>query len=187
MERESWAKAVREPYFESLLNCLQQRFPDMPLLASLGIFNPVAIRETPIDQLSSFGCEQLHYLLELVGRQHTVPGTMDNKEEIHVGPLVNTEHTLQEWTHVKSLVQSDSRVSSSKTTAELIAGLHKHFAHELQNILRIADWWSCLPSTRLSAVLESSVDGRCPSALPISVGSILIKGQTLVTTSVAAG
>ena len=142
LKRRRWRETVRNTYFDKLEQGLRDRFPAMPLLAALSIFDPVAIIEMSMSDVSSFGNDHLEVLLNLLGQPHQV--SVDGVKEI-VRPLVDSADTRVEWVHAKSVIRADTRFHQCKASAELIATLHRHYSWDLPNLLSVADWGLAIP------------------------------------------
>ena len=126
-----WRRSVRQPYFRSLIQCLRDRFPAMPCSAfRLSFYDPRAIVSLSSCDLPSYGCDLLERLLGVLGQRETAELLTNDGTEV-LEPLVDPHSARSEWTHTKSVVRADARLSNCSSTADLVAGLHQYYSSDL--------------------------------------------------------
>ena len=61
----SFRRSTLQPYITSLLENLERRFPALPYLSALSVFQPAIMPTDDVEALASYGCEELALLLEI--------------------------------------------------------------------------------------------------------------------------
>ena len=111
---------MRMPYISALLECLDKRFPDMPVLSALGIFTASTFprKSQGVGALAAFSNKEMYVLLDIFGTEHCVNKTL-------IPPLVNAEETKVEWVQLKSLVAKDNNLRLCRDMQQFVHTLHE--------------------------------------------------------------
>ena len=95
---------------QALLDCLPHRFPEMPLLSALQIFNP---RNLPArEQIAAYGNDSLEVLLQRL---------LD---------FVDPDEAITEWLTLKTTMQNHPTVKNAASVPRLVQELSKNHSEE---------------------------------------------------------
>ena len=136
-DQNHFCAAIREPYLQALLSCLDQRFPDLPLVSALQIFVPTRIPRRK-QLLATYGNDDLTILLGQVSKAYAIGADQ-------IPPMVDPVATHHEWTHLKSLFFAQPHLQQAGTPQTFIQLLKKHHGTSLPNLLKLADWGLAIP------------------------------------------
>eukprot|EP00117_Sycon_ciliatum_P000062 scpid58850/ scgid6285/ len=130
-KRQSFDRNVRKPYLQALVDCLRQRFPGLPVISALGIFDT---RNLPHrTEVAEYGLPQLNILLDELDADD-IPS--DSAAHLVVDP---TQCRL-EWTALKSAMLTHPNLRASKGVPQMFELLAEQHAGDYPNLARIADW-----------------------------------------------
>ena len=100
------------------------------VLSALSFYDPRAIVSLSSCDLPSYGCDLLERLLGVLGQRETAELLTNDGTEV-LEPLVDPRSARSEWTHTKSVVRADARLSNCSSTEDLVAGLHQYYSSDL--------------------------------------------------------
>ena len=116
---------VRKAYTQVLLDCLQQRFPMLPVLSALSIFDT---RNLPHkDAMAQYGKDHLEVLIE----------RLSDKGQ---GPYVDADDCRHEWLMLKAAMTTHPTIKATGSVPELVKVLATHHEGEYPNLIKMADW-----------------------------------------------
>ena len=127
--------SITKPYIEALLAALEVRFPQLPYLSALSIFQPDIMPIEDTEKLAHHGREELATLLDIV-----------NNEDFQ---FVNATEAYRELRHMKSAVKVTPALRSARSASDFIAQLckpeHADLKARLPELMKLADWGLALP------------------------------------------
>ena len=111
---------MRKAYLQALLDCLLQRFLEMPLLSTLQIFDP---RNLPArEQIAAYGNDSLEVLLQ------RLPG------------IVDPDEAGTEWLSLKTAMRNHPTLKNAASVPVLVQELSKNHSEEYPVLSKPADW-----------------------------------------------
>ena len=154
-QRASFDSSVRKAYFQALLDCLLQRFPEMPLLSALQIFDP---RNLPArEQIAAYGNDSLEVLLQ------RLPGFVDPDE------------ALTEWLSLKTAMQNHPTLKNAASVPALVQELSKNHSEENLVLRKLADWGLAISLSTADAERDFSLLKLVKSARRSRVSNVTLQ------------
>lgn len=130
-------QSISQPFIEEIIEALHHRFPIMPLLDSLSIFQPERFSHK-LSELATYGNDKIQMLLEEVGKAKT------NIDGEVLSPLVDSEAAASEWLYLKSLVSKDAKLRASHGVHAFIRDLSdQHRVCQSHHSCRLGLGYTC--------------------------------------------
>ena len=130
-----YKRMVGTPYLEALVSALEKRFPLLPCLSALEVFQPSRVPVANTHDLAEHGCQELTTLLDAVSDADT--------------NFVNADEARQEFRHLKSAIKVCDTLQTIDNAAQFMATIQTprftELRSEIPNLLRLADWRLALP------------------------------------------
>ena len=168
---DAFKKSVGHPYIKALQKALANRFPSLPVIDALSIFQPNLCRKVKPEDLAFYGNEKASTLMStLTGFIDEDPETIRyNSEDSSAKScklFVDSLATRQEWRPLKSLMYTNSSPASSSTHSDSDSGSSvSNFiqmlystgnAQDLPNLMFITNWGLAIPMSSVECERDFS-------------------------------
>ena len=140
---EQFRRNLAVPYLQALLAALTDRFPLLPVMDALSIFQPALCPLANSPDLSSYGNEKLALLLG-------ASGVFDGDH-----PSLRRIEAKQEWRALKSMM-SDSMSKTSDVQVFITTLYETGQADTLPNLMYLANWGLAIPVTSVECERDFS-------------------------------
>lgn len=188
---------TRLPYLTSLRACIEERFPNLPVLSVPAVFQPERIPKAA-DALASCGLDEIDVLINATAEEKLLEDTTHQ-------PLSDATLLMTQWLAYKSLISSSQHLHTIKSVQGLLQVLNRDHLDKLGEIVKLADWGVAIPlstadckwdfshislvktshrnqlgNTNLERLLRIKIDGPPLTAFPFTKALLKWHGMSTV-------
>lgn len=143
-QRMSFNLNVRKAYLQAVIDCLRQRFPSMPVISALQIFDS---RNLPAKEaIGTYGNANLDILLD------------------KLAGFVDAEEARSEWLGLKAAMITHPALRQAGNVSALLQELCKNHQGDYPNLIKIGDWGLAIALSTADAERDFSLLNLVKSA-----------------------
>ncbi len=132
--KDAFDRNVRRAYLQAVIDCLSQRFPQVPVLDALSIFCPEKFPkpDSESETFATYGRDHLDVLLKKLAAEE--------------GPnFVDPDDARSEWLELKATVAHTGNLRKCKDVSDLVQQLLLNHTTDFPNLIKIAEWGLAIP------------------------------------------